>query len=56
MIAENTFDIDTYVKQPSPSIVARAKTVVLNWMNVGSHKVSQVAVPPRSQSRPLCQS
>ena len=53
MIAENTFDIDTYVKQPSPSIVARAKTVVLNWMNVGSHKVSQVAVPLEESKSPF---
>jgi tetrahydromethanopterin S-methyltransferase subunit A len=44
MIAGNFFDIDTYVKDPTPSISSKAKCVLLNHLNVGSRKIDQEAV------------
>ena len=45
MIADNFFDIDSYVRDPDPSMGVRAKCVLLNHLNVGSRKISQEAVP-----------
>lgn len=52
MIADNAFDIDTYVRDPSPSVGSRAKCVLLHHLNVGRRPISHKALPLAQQPSP----
>ena len=54
LIANNGFDIDTYVGDPNPSIPSRAKVVFLHFfINVGRHVASTQPLPLASSPSPF---
>jgi hypothetical protein len=53
LIDGNGFDIDAYVADPKPSVLSRAKVVLIHYfINVGGHKASRTALPLAQEESP----
>ena len=54
LIQGNGFDIDTYVGDPSPSVLSRAKVVFIHYfVNVGRHVASRKPLPLQASPSPF---